>query len=663
MKINKLKLGVAIFCCISSLSFGQTPASINGKLKLVGTQLSSECGSPVQLRGVSSHGPQWFGSCVSKRTALNALKNEWNADIVRLAMYVEEGGYLSDPESWKAWIDAQIARIEQTGMYCLIDWHILSDGDPFKNLAASKEFWSYMSKKYAQKNFVMYEICNEPNGVTWDRIKAYADTIIPIIRANDPDKIIIVGTPQWSGSPLSIVGNELKGANAYNVMYAFHFYAGSHSWMIPNLKTAIGSIPIFCTEWGTSTSTGNGTINTQVTDMFMDVFNGNNPSGNIISWCNWSFSDADETSAALLAGSCDNATWNNTTPSGTKVKSLINTPDRFAPCDGSPFILIQPENKRTKPDSSVTFYVKTFGNGIKYKWLHSTDSLNWDDLPNTDTSFFTINAISEKDTGYYKVIVSNMMDTLESNAASLSIFYNGPFNGKPFMIPCKIEAEEYDEGNANVTNIDKTFGNSGGALRFDNVDIETTQDTAGTYNVGWISAGEFLSYSVDISESGKYDFEFRVASGSNTNGRISAYLSDSLIIPSAIVPPTGGWQTWTTIAVKEVVLPKGNYNLKWKFLTDGFNLNYVNIKPNTPLGLEELSIFPQPANESLSISSNNIDFTGKSVEIIDMLGSSILTETSSNKTIELDVKNLKKGIYLIRIQTQNSYRVLKWNKN
>jgi aryl-phospho-beta-D-glucosidase BglC (GH1 family) len=663
--MKKIKLAfLAFFLPISlHLSFAQSPVSINGKLKLVGTQLSSECGNPVQLRGISSHGPQWFGSCVFKNTAVATLGKDWGSDIVRLAMYVESEGYLSNPVYWKEWIDAAIERIGNNGMYCIIDWHILSDGDPFKNITASKEFWAYMSAKHADKKHVMYEICNEPNGVDWPRIKAYADTIIPIIRANDPDKIIIVGTPQWSGSPISVVGNELSGANAYNVMYAFHFYAASHAWMIPNLKLAIGSIPIFSSEWGTSSSTGDGTINTRVTDQFMDVFNGNNPSGNIISWCNWSFSDADETSAALLPGSCGAATWNNTTPSGTKLKALINTPDRFAPCDGSPFILTQPDNKKAKLDSSVTLKIKAVGIDIKYQWKHSLDSSSWTNVSNADTSFLEIKNMTEKDTGFYKVIVSNLIDTIESNVARLRIFYNGPFTGKHLPIPGRIEAEFYDEGNAGFTYLDKTVGNSGGAFRNDNVDIETTKDTSGMYNIGWVSAGEFLTYSVDVIESGKYDFEFRVASGVATIGEISVSMSDSIIISPLQITPSGDWQVWKSVFVKEVSLPKGLNKMKLNFLTNDFNINYINIQKHDPLGLEDISVFPQPANESLKISSSSIDFTGKSIEIIDMLGAKIQETISNGKTVELDVKNLKKGIYLLKIQTNNSFKILKWNKN
>src|SRR5688500_1145089 len=93
---------------LSSSSFAQYPAgspvAINGKLKVVGSQMVNECGKPVQLRGMSTHGPQWFQNCYTT-SALDALVKDWGIDIYRIAMYVEEGGYVNNPSYWKTWID------------------------------------------------------------------------------------------------------------------------------------------------------------------------------------------------------------------------------------------------------------------------------------------------------------------------------------------------------------------------------------------------------------------------------------------------------------------------------------------------------------------------------------------------------------------------------
>ncbi|MDZ7835057.1 MAG: cellulase family glycosylhydrolase [Alkalibacterium sp.] len=53
-------------------------------------------GNPIQLRGMSTHGLQWFPQIINNN-AFSALANDWEADMIRLAMYIGEDGYATDP--------------------------------------------------------------------------------------------------------------------------------------------------------------------------------------------------------------------------------------------------------------------------------------------------------------------------------------------------------------------------------------------------------------------------------------------------------------------------------------------------------------------------------------------------------------------------------------
>lgn len=79
-----------------------------------------------------------------------------------------------------------------------------------------------MSKKHGTKNHVLYEICNEPNGVAWSEIQKYANKIIPLIRSIDSKTVIIVGTPKWSSDLYNI-----QPLSFSNIMYTLHFYAAT----------------------------------------------------------------------------------------------------------------------------------------------------------------------------------------------------------------------------------------------------------------------------------------------------------------------------------------------------------------------------------------------------------------------------------------------------
>src|SRR5439155_8867029 len=87
-----------------------------------------------------------------------------------------------------------------------------------------------------------------------------------------------------------------------------------------------------------------------------------------------------------------------------------------------------------------------------------------------------------------------------------------PFGGTPMAIPGLIEAENVDEGGAGIAYNDLSPGNSGGQYRQTDVDIETTSDTGGGYAVSYVTAGEWLKYSVSVSAAGSYTLDARVAS-------------------------------------------------------------------------------------------------------------------------------------------------------
>ncbi|WP_078554170.1 cellulase family glycosylhydrolase [Bacillus alkalicellulosilyticus] len=275
-----------------------------GQIKVSGNQLVSQSGQPIQLKGMSSHGLQWYGGYVNK-DSIKWLRDDWGINVFRAAMYTSSGGYISNPSVKEKVKEAVEAAID-LGIYVIIDWHILSDNDPNMYKQQSKEFFREMATLYGHYPNVIYEIANEPNGsnVTWNNsIKPYAEEVIPVIRAIDPDNIIIVGTGTWSQDIHHAADNPL---NYSNIMYALHFYAGTHGQFLRDrIDYAMNKgAAIFVSEWGTSDASGNGgpylTQAKQWTD-FMD--------SRKLSWANWSLADKAEASAALLPGASTRGGW------------------------------------------------------------------------------------------------------------------------------------------------------------------------------------------------------------------------------------------------------------------------------------------------------------------------------------------------------------------
>jgi GH18 family chitinase/chitodextrinase len=151
-----------------------------------------------------------------------------------------------------------------------------------------------------------------------------------------------------------------------------------------------------------------------------------------------------------------------------------------------------------------------------------------------------------------------------------------PYGGTARNIPGKIEAEHYDNGGQGVAYNDLTAGNSGGALRNDAVDIEACTDAGGGHNVGWIAAGEWLEYTVNVTATGTYKMEFRVAA--ITSGKyFHAEMDGKNITGNITVPNTGGWQNWTTVTVNNISLTQGTRILRIFMDSPEFNINFVNV--------------------------------------------------------------------------------------
>src|SRR6056297_3321467 len=153
----------AVFLFVFASGLFATPVSENGKLYVDGLQLVNYCGNAVQLKGISSHGLQWFGvngsdaSCLDSG-AIDYMAGTLDADIFRAAMYVESNGYLTDPTRFRNEVDQLVDWAGNAGIYIIIDWHILSDGDPNTHINEARSFWEYMSQQHAGKDHVLYEI-------------------------------------------------------------------------------------------------------------------------------------------------------------------------------------------------------------------------------------------------------------------------------------------------------------------------------------------------------------------------------------------------------------------------------------------------------------------------------------------------------------------------
>lgn len=307
--------------------------STSGALHVEGTQLKDSKGNNIQLRGISTHGLSWFPQYVNQEL-FHELKKEWNANVMRLAMYTaENGGYCTDGDKakLKQLVKDGVAYASNADMYVIVDWHVLRDENPNNNKEEAKKFFDEMSKEFASADNVIYEICNEPNGGTsWADVKKYALEIIPVIRANDEDALIIVGTPTWCQDVDKAAADPITEYD--NVMYALHFYATTHTdWLRDRMNQAIDAgLPIFVSEFGTCDASGNGAFDEEQSNEWIKALDARG-----VSYITWNLSNKNETSSIFADGCSKTSGFSeeDLSRNGKWVYKLLSGKEKFAAAD------------------------------------------------------------------------------------------------------------------------------------------------------------------------------------------------------------------------------------------------------------------------------------------------------------------------------------------
>jgi hypothetical protein len=119
------------------------------------------------------------------------------------------------------------------------------------------------------------------------------------------------------------------------------------------------------------------------------------------------------------------------------------------------------------------------------------------------------------------------------------------------VIPGKIEAEAY--------------------TAMQGIQTQATTDNGGGLNIGYVDAGDWLDYNVNVFATGKYNVSFRVASQLTTGA--FQLKTGATVLTTIAIPNTGGWQNWQTVTVP-VNLSQGLQTLRILATGSGFNINW-----------------------------------------------------------------------------------------
>jgi aryl-phospho-beta-D-glucosidase BglC (GH1 family) len=356
-----------------TISIEAAPASgfvaKNGALKRMGAKIVGAHGNPVQAAGPSFYWSIWGGEKYYNDAVVSKIASSWNATLIRAAIAVENtNGYLVKPAQQLTHAKTVVDAAIKNGIYVLVDWH---DHNANLHIPQAKEFFSQMAETYKNSPNIIWEIWNEPdleNGSgtdgadTWDDIRAYADSIIPVIKQYSSN-LIVVGTPNWSADPASAASKPLTDSN---VAYTLHFYSGTHGASVrSNAETAMSKgAALFITEFGTVNTLNihtDTTLYLKEANTWLDWADSKG-----LSWANWSLSSIPEACSVLKPGASTSGNWSDSdlTPSGMWLKDRLmarssgqNTDSVkiYTFTEGNGSVTTAPNVKQVKKGTAVSF--------------------------------------------------------------------------------------------------------------------------------------------------------------------------------------------------------------------------------------------------------------------------------------------------------------------
>lgn len=298
MKIKKIIPCLLALAAVPALAAASTatpkrigPVSYYGALHTDGGKIvGAKNGQEAMIRGMSLFWSDATGMPYYNKNVISWAAENLPMDVFRFAMgityYDSDGGtsnaldetysYAGAPEGYMGIIDQMVEAAIENDIYIIIDWHSHRANN---EQAIAKTFFEQVAKKYKNVPNVIYEIFNEPVKQSWDQVKSYANTIVPVIRSST-DNLVLVGTPSWSQM------TDYGGVSGKNVGYVLHFYAGTHgvgTYGGRATQAKSSGNAVFITEWGTTNADGAGSPSSGSTQEWLSFMETNK-----ISNCNWS---------------------------------------------------------------------------------------------------------------------------------------------------------------------------------------------------------------------------------------------------------------------------------------------------------------------------------------------------------------------------------------
>ena len=268
-----------------------------------------------------------------------------------------------------------------------------------------------------------------------------------------------------------------------------------------------------------------------------------------------------------------------------------------------------------------------------------------------------------KGTYTLKLVLTN--DRNKIAETSINVLSNDyptqPFNGNTHSIPGTIQLEDYDSGGQGIAYSDSTLGNAGGVYRNDDVDI--IPDGTG-YAVSHTNGNEFLRYTINVSEAGKYNLKLNYKTFSTTSKPIVAnLLSKDLSTTKQLFFDSGGssnsgiikitsgsiYQDYTSsefdlqtgLQILELRIPNGGAGPSYDYMS----INKIDVLSTDTFDTPKnrLIVFPIPSKNGIFNLNRIINW-----KVYNILGIKI----AEGKGVEINLSSFSKGLYILKAEKE-----------
>ena len=338
-------------------------------------------------------------------------------------------------------------------------------------------------------------------------------------------------------------------------------------------------------------------------------------------------------------------------------------------------LLVEPKKMGTNRGSSIngtiqTDFEQTYANGsVQIYFSSDHESIDRVEFYESTTMLgsemnypfdFRVNNLTLGTHNIYAKIFSGEEYGI-SNFLTIIVGEQIAYENVSYDIPGTLEPGKYDsfEGGLgqNISYFDSSIDNKGNYRPSEFVDVEFSSEDEGP-TLGWIESGEWLEYSVSVSEPAFYDLSYRFSSGNSSSGGAFYFEIDGIKVSEDIYPGfSGDWNNWLSGSTGNIELNAGEHTLRLVMLEGGFNLGRMTFSYNRPLGYhppqsnagdDKIVIFP----------SNNIILNGDLSTDLDtdqlsyfwsqIYGPSIAS-MSGQSTVSAFVSDLVEGVYKFKL--------------